>query len=92
MTQAQSRISEQGQYVPGNPLEMLFNEMSSGLLASGRTVEVQEESDGEELTASVPQGKRPQNSASQETGGPTTSEIEAAVQRVNDYHHGTAKQ
>ena len=33
-----------------------------------------------------------QNAAPQETDGPTTAAVEAAVQRINEHHHGTAKQ
>jgi hypothetical protein len=68
MTQALAPVSTpQSKQLTGSWETQLQN-LDAKLRASGRTVEVMEESDGEELTASVPQGKRPQNSAQPDQG------------------------
>jgi hypothetical protein len=53
-----STDSDKGHYVPGNPLEKLYEEMKSGLLASGRTVTERAVSDTEPYEARFPRGRR----------------------------------
>ena len=89
--QAPYSSSDKGHYVPGNPLEKMAKQLLTELRGYGPTDEEREASAGEELTATIPQGKRPQSHSATSQDGPTTAEIEAAVQRVNDLHHGTAK-
>ena len=91
MTQTQSHNSSKAQATSEHPLAKMHRELLQEWRDSGDTVVEMAESDGQELTASVPQGKRPKSNSATSQDGPTTAEIEAAVQRVNDLHHGTAK-
>lgn len=59
MTQQQSKSSDKGQYAPGNLLEKMQESTSIALRGYGLTDAERAGSDGQELTASVPQGKRP---------------------------------
>ena len=54
-------VSDKGHYVPGNPLEKMAEQLLTELRGFGPTAEEREASGGEELTASVPQGKRPKS-------------------------------
>ena len=69
--------------------DLQLKALDDRLRASGLTVTVTEGLGGDELTASIPQGKKP---SSNQQDWPTTAEIEAAVKRVEEFHHGTAKE